>query len=61
MIQMKMKKEKQKGLVFGDLGSGDGRLVFRAAREKDLFRRAIGYEMNPFLHVVSIHECNSAK
>ena len=31
---------------FIDLGSGDGRLVFRAAREH-LFRTCIGYEINP--------------
>jgi len=32
--------------TFIDLGSGDGRLVFRAAREK-LFHTCIGYEINP--------------
>ena len=32
--------------TFVDLGSGDGRLVFRAAREH-LFRTCIGYEINP--------------
>eukprot|EP00978_Attheya_sp_CCMP212_P034893 scaffold148980_cov51-Attheya_sp.AAC.2 len=31
---------------FVDLGSGDGRVVFRAAREK-LFQTSIGYEINP--------------
>eukprot|EP00656_Telonema_subtile_P037383 TRINITY_DN41594_c0_g1_i1.p1 TRINITY_DN41594_c0_g1~~TRINITY_DN41594_c0_g1_i1.p1 ORF type:complete len:225 (+),score=41.21 TRINITY_DN41594_c0_g1_i1:244-918(+) len=35
---------------FVDLGSGDGRVVFRAARE-GLFRRSVGYEINPLLHV----------
>eukprot|EP00546_Thalassionema_frauenfeldii_P003952 CAMPEP_0178922622 /NCGR_PEP_ID=MMETSP0786-20121207/16259_1 /TAXON_ID=186022 /ORGANISM="Thalassionema frauenfeldii, Strain CCMP 1798" /LENGTH=209 /DNA_ID=CAMNT_0020597013 /DNA_START=98 /DNA_END=727 /DNA_ORIENTATION=+ len=44
-----LKDEKQK-LLFVDLGSGDGRVVFRAAREK-IFHKAIGYEINPFLHV----------
>jgi hypothetical protein len=34
--------------IFVDLGSGDGRLVFRAARE-GLFDLCIGYEINPFL------------
>lgn len=36
----------EKGLVFLDLGSGDGRVVFRAARE-GIFRKCIGYEINP--------------
>lgn len=31
---------------FVDLGSGDGRVVFRAARE-NLFQTSIGYEINP--------------
>jgi len=35
---------------FVDLGSGDGRVVFRAAREK-LFQTSIGYEINPVLHM----------
>lgn len=34
---------------FVDLGSGDGRVVFRAARE-GLFSQCIGYEINPLLH-----------
>jgi hypothetical protein len=34
---------------FVDLGSGDGRVVFRAARE-DMFRLCVGYEINPMLH-----------
>ena len=33
-------------LTFVDLGSGDGRVVFRAARE-GLFDRCVGYEINP--------------
>jgi len=37
-------------LSFVDLGSGDGRIVFRAAREK-LFHVSIGYELNPLLHL----------
>jgi hypothetical protein len=38
-------------LKFVDLGSGDGRWVFRAARHHpDLFDRAVGYEINPLLH-----------
>ena len=36
-------------LVFVDLGSGDGRVVFRAARE-ELFGTSVGYELNPLLH-----------
>lgn len=36
-------------LSFVDLGSGDGRVVFRAARE-DIFHTATGYEINPMLH-----------
>lgn len=40
------KKHNQKKLVFVDLGSGDGRVVFRAARE-GLFHKSIGYEINP--------------
>lgn len=31
---------------FVDLGSGDGRVVFRAARE-GMFDKSIGYEINP--------------
>ena len=33
-------------LTFVDLGSGDGRVVFRAARE-GLFDNCVGYEINP--------------
>jgi len=40
---------KGRSLTFVDLGSGDGRLVFRAARE-GLFDRAVGCEINPLLH-----------
>jgi hypothetical protein len=36
----------KKLLTFVDLGSGDGRVVFRAARE-GLFHKSIGYEINP--------------
>lgn len=36
-------------LTFVDLGSGDGRVVFRAARE-GIFARSVGYEINPVLH-----------
>lgn len=35
-----------RNLTFVDLGSGDGRVVFRAARE-GLFHKSIGYEINP--------------
>lgn len=43
VLQQKVKQGK---LHFVDLGSGDGRLVFRAARE-GIFERSIGYEINP--------------
>eukprot|EP00562_Extubocellulus_spinifer_P003867 CAMPEP_0178536770 /NCGR_PEP_ID=MMETSP0696-20121128/36256_1 /TAXON_ID=265572 /ORGANISM="Extubocellulus spinifer, Strain CCMP396" /LENGTH=268 /DNA_ID=CAMNT_0020168999 /DNA_START=139 /DNA_END=945 /DNA_ORIENTATION=+ len=39
-------------LTFVDLGSGDGRLVFQAARQS-MFVRSIGYEINPVLHAFS--------
>jgi len=46
-----MQRQKQgHDLRFVDLGSGDGRVVFRAARE-NLFKASIGYELNPLLHV----------
>jgi Histone methylation protein DOT1 len=37
-------------ITFVDLGSGDGRIVFRAAKE-GMFHASIGYEINPLLHV----------
>eukprot|EP00984_Skeletonema_dohrnii_P034402 scaffold33548_cov130-Skeletonema_dohrnii-CCMP3373.AAC.9 len=37
-------------LKFVDLGSGDGRVVFRAARE-GIFQKSVGYEINPSLHM----------
>lgn len=37
-------------LKFVDLGSGDGRVVFRAARE-GIFNLSVGYEINPALHL----------
>ena len=37
-------------LNFVDLGSGDGRVVFRAARE-GMFQKSVGYEINPALHM----------
>ena len=40
---------KNKPLTFVDLGSGDGRLVFKAAR-LGVFQKSIGYEINPVLH-----------
>lgn len=45
-------KDKKQKLLFVDLGSGDGRVVFRAAREK-IFHKAIGYEINPCKFQVS--------
>jgi hypothetical protein len=46
---IKKKIEMKHKIQFVDLGSGDGRVVFRAARE-NLFHRNIGYEINPVLH-----------
>ena len=43
-------QHKQGGLRFVDLGSGDGRVVFRAAREQ-MFVSSVGYEINPALHL----------
>lgn len=40
-------------IIFVDLGSGDGRVVFRAAREQ-LFTLCIGYEINPLLHLYAL-------
>lgn len=40
----------KRNLKFVDLGSGDGRVVFRAARE-GLFSTSVGYEINPTLHL----------
>jgi hypothetical protein len=39
-------------LTFVDLGSGDGRVVFRAAAQ-GIFYRSIGYEINPLLHAAA--------
>ena len=39
-------------LRFVDLGSGDGRVVFRAARE-GIFVKSVGYEINPALHIIA--------
>jgi hypothetical protein len=39
-------RNRNNNLTFVDLGSGDGRVVFRAARE-GLFHKSIGYEINP--------------
>lgn len=51
-LQSSYMKQKfaQNTLKFVDLGSGDGRVVFRAARE-NLFAKSIGYEINPALHL----------
>ena len=43
-------QHKRTQLRFVDLGSGDGRVVFRAARE-GLFDKSVGYEINPALHI----------
>ena len=53
---LKIGRQEGKGdMTFVDLGSGDGRIVFRAARESNLFTRSIGYEINP--GVLSKHTC----
>ena len=46
-IQSRLKRGDS--LTFVDLGSGDGRLVFQAARQ-NMFAKSIGYEINPVLH-----------
>jgi len=53
-LQSNYMKQKiaQNTLRFVDLGSGDGRVVFRAARE-NLFAKSIGYEINPALHILA--------
>ena len=47
---LQQKSSTQQMLRFVDLGSGDGRVVFRAARE-GLFAKSVGYEINPALHM----------
>jgi hypothetical protein len=44
-----LKQQGSSKLRFADLGSGDGRIVFRAARE-NVFGNSCGYEINPLLH-----------
>jgi len=43
-------ESQSKNLKFVDIGSGDGRVVFRAARE-GTFDVSVGYEINPTLHL----------
>ena len=53
IIRAHMKQQRAKNtkpLKFVDLGSGDGRVVFRAARE-GIFNESVGYEINPTLHI----------
>jgi Histone methylation protein DOT1 len=50
MEQQQKEGGAKKLLNFVDLGSGDGRIVFRAAQE-NLFTLSIGYEINPLLHL----------
>lgn len=45
-VARKVAASADKTLTFVDLGSGDGRVVFRAARE-GIFQKSIGYEINP--------------
>jgi hypothetical protein len=49
-LQKDPKIQQGQKLTFVDLGSGDGRIVFRAAQEK-VFDKCIGYEINPLLHL----------
>ena len=43
-----LSSSKKRYQTFVDLGSGDGRVVFAAARQKHLFQnKCIGYEINP--------------
>uniref|UniRef100_A0A7S4K0N9 Methyltransferase domain-containing protein n=1 Tax=Odontella aurita TaxID=265563 RepID=A0A7S4K0N9_9STRA len=44
------KLERGEAMKFVDLGSGDGRVVFRAAREGIFDGGSVGYEINPVLH-----------
>lgn len=46
---IKSRLKNGESLTFVDLGSGDGRLVFQAARQ-NMFAKSIGYEINPVLH-----------
>ncbi len=46
-----LKQQSSSSLKFVDLGSGDGRIVFRAARE-GIFQKSVGYEINPALHLI---------
>ena len=53
LIRVQIEQQNQtsrSNLQFVDLGSGDGRVVFRAARE-GLFEKSVGYEINPTLHM----------
>ena len=50
LIRVQVQTQKGRNLQFVDLGSGDGRVVFRAARE-GLFNKSVGYEINPTLHL----------
>lgn len=47
--QIVQKIQQKKKMRFLDLGSGDGRVVFRAARE-GYFYKSIGYEINPGMY-----------
>lgn len=53
LIKQHVKKNNnnESSLKFVDLGSGDGRVVFRAARE-GIFQKSVGYEINPALHLM---------
>jgi SAM-dependent methyltransferase len=48
--QIQQQSHTNRNLQFVDLGSGDGRVVFRAARE-GVFHQSVGYEINPTLHL----------
>jgi hypothetical protein len=47
-------RQPNESIVFVDLGSGDGRIVFHAAFQEQLFTHCIGYEINPFLHCYAL-------
>jgi len=47
------KLHRKEDVNFFDLGSGDGRVVFRAARE-GLFTKSLGFEINPLLHAWAV-------
>lgn len=51
--QISQKVRRRQEVRFVDLGSGDGRVVFRAARE-GMFSKCTGVEINPVLHAWAV-------